>query len=173
MKKTLLALCALGLTNLAFADVANEYGETQSLLVNEDVKTLHIVDINADNRKDLVWVTSEGSVKYKLRNNDAKASLDTLPDSRWRLEYANDKGVKFLDFTADGGIMTSSDNRTYRIVKVMMTEQGELSFCTPFLEGLNRTDCSWVFTITDIQPNVMTGLDQRYGHAFTAYKLVQ
>ncbi|WMN59141.1 hypothetical protein NI389_13085 [Pseudoalteromonas xiamenensis] len=173
MKKTLLALCALGMTNLTFADVANEYGETQSLLVNEDVKTLHIVDINADNRKDLVWVTSDGSVKYKLRNNDAKATLDTLPGTRWRLEYANDKGLKFIDFTQNGGVITVNGRYFFKITELMMTENGELSFCTSKSEGLNRTDCGWNYRVTDILPNMMKGTDDDTGWDWVAYRLVQ
>ncbi|QUJ68547.1 hypothetical protein KDD30_05380 [Photobacterium sp. GJ3] len=150
-----------------------EYEPAQDLILGENVQELHIVDINGDHRKDLVWVTTTGDVRYQLKRNDSKATLSNLPGTRWRLEYRNDKGIKFIDFTSSGGVMTTSSNVVYKINQLMMTENNELSFCTDASSGMSQTDCEWVYRVTDIQPNTMTGVDDRTGLLWDAYKLVQ
>ncbi|MBD1582635.1 hypothetical protein [Pseudoalteromonas sp. S16_S37] len=172
MRNSTVLVSALLFAATANAAVEASFGETQELLTNEDVKTLHIVDINADNRKDLVWVTNSGSVKYKLKNNDALASLETLPGTRWRLEYDNRSDVKFIDFTAEGGTVTTHDNKIYKISAITMNDLGKLDFCTPLYTGLNRTECAWHYNVTDILPNIIKGVDERLGDTWTAYKLV-
>ncbi|KZN51751.1 hypothetical protein [Pseudoalteromonas luteoviolacea] len=174
MKKLVVLIAGVLSAGSVFANpsVTETFGATQDLLVNEDVKELQIVDINSDNRKDLVWTTSKGAVKYKLRNNDAIASLETLPGTRWRLEYTMNGQVKFVSFTTGGGIIETDNDKVYKINKLSMGEAGELWFCTPLVNGLDRTDCAWHYKITDILPNVMIGTDQRTGAKWVANKIV-
>ncbi|MCF2910067.1 hypothetical protein L1285_17270 [Pseudoalteromonas sp. DL2-H2.2] len=172
MKTSVITLSALLFAGAANAATAEDFGVTQDLLINEDVKTLHIVDINADNRKDLVWVTSTGAVKYKLKNNDALASLESLPGTRWRLEYNGRNEVKFLNFTGQGGVLETHDDKFYRILDVTMSNTGTLDFCTPLNYGLDKTGCQWQYSVTEILPNVMKGVDKRLNATWVAYKLV-
>ncbi|KNC66140.1 hypothetical protein [Pseudoalteromonas ardens] len=172
MKTSMLALCSLLASGAVNATTTESFGTTQDLLVNEDVKTLHVVDINADSRKDLVWVTNTGAVKFKLQNNDALASLESLPGTRWRLEYNGRSDVKYIDFTSEGGVLQTHDNKLFNVINVTMSQTGTLDFCTPFYNGLDKTECQWHYSVTEILPNVMKGVDKRLNTTWVAYKLV-
>ena len=148
------------------------FKETQTLLAGESVQHFVLNDLDGDHRLDIIWQTRDGDVKYKLQDNQALVNFDNLAGTKWLLRYDNDDNDKYIDFFNDGGVIETYYESQYRINRITMTELNQLEFCTDNSSGLHQTDCEWIYTVTEILPNMMKGIDERTGKAWTAYKLV-
>lgn len=148
------------------------FKETQTLIEGEDVKTFQLKDIDGDHRLDVIWQTGNGELKYRLQDNQAMVTFDTIAGTKWRMTYDQSGDDKKVNFFTDGGVIEDKSNYQFNIVDLTVTEQNQLSFCTDFSTGLNRTRCNWKYKVTEILPNMMKGVDQRTGETWTAYKLI-
>lgn len=172
-KKTILGVCGAMAINTFIATAADiEFKETQTLLQGEDVQTFLLKDMDGDHRLDVIWQTSNGELKYKLQNNQARVTFDSIKGTKWRLTYDVSGIDKKLDFFNDGGVIEDQSNYQFNITQVTVTELNQLSFCTDFSAGLNRTRCLWKYQVTEVLPNIIKGVDQRTGESWTAYKLI-
>jgi len=172
-KKMKFGLCAAMAINSFTAIAAEvEFKETQTLLQGEDLQTFVLKDMNGDHRLDVIWQTSDGELKYKLQDNQAMVTLDNIKGTKWRLTYDQTGIDKKLDFFNDGGVIEDQNNYQFNIVEVTVTELNQLSFCTDFSTGLNRTRCVWKYQVTEVLPNILKGVDQRTGETWTAHKLI-
>jgi len=165
---------AIAITSLTVTAAEPEFKETQTLLQGENVKQFALQDLNGDLRPDVVWLTAEGEVKYKLQDNKAMVTFDNIKGTKWRLTYDVSNVDKWVEFYDDGGIVTMQNKTThYNIVAVTVTELNQLSFCTSSAAGLGQKDCSWKYQVTEVLPNILKGKDLRSGETWTAYKLVK
>lgn len=172
-KKMTFGLCAamaITITSTTAAEI--EFKQTQILLQAEDVQTFLLKDLDGDQRLDVIWQTSNGELKYKLQENNAMVTFDNIKGTKWRLTYDQSGIYKKLDFFNDSGVIEDQNNYQYNIVEITVTELNQLSFCTDFSTGLNRTRCLWKYQVTEVLPNVLKGVDQRTGETWTAYKLI-
>ncbi|MCZ4339888.1 hypothetical protein [Shewanella colwelliana] len=172
-KKMKFGLCAaMVITSFTATAAEVEFKETQTLLQGEDVQSFVLKDMNGDHRVDVIWQTSNGELKYKLQDNQAMVTFDNIKGTKWRLTYDQSGIDKKLDFFNDGGVIEDQSNYQFNIVEVTVTELNQLSFCTDFSTGLNRTRCLWKYQVTEALPNILKGVDQRTGETWTAYKLI-
>lgn len=165
---------ALGLAMTSFSVNAAFETEAQELLPGVAVSQFQVVDVNGDNRDDLVYLDSNGSMLVNYATNNSLANLDNLSGTKWRIEYDNKYStLKYVDFTSDGGVITDSSDNLYKLNELSMTEDGQLTFCTDTSSGLNRHRCNWVYKVSEIGPNYMKGQDTKSGDNWVAYKLVK
>ncbi|NRB26001.1 hypothetical protein [Shewanella sp.] len=173
-KKMTMGLCAIvAITSFTATAAEIEFKQTQTLLQGEDVQAFQLKDIDGDHRLDVIWQTSDGELKYRLQDNQAMVTFDSLAGTKWRMTYDQTGYDKKLNFFTDGGVIEDRSNYQFNIVDVTVTELNQLSFCTDFSTGLNRTRCIWKYQVTEVLPNILKGVDQRTGETWTAYKLIQ
>lgn len=172
-KKMKFGLCAaMVITSFTATAAEVEFKETQTLLQGEDVQSFVLKDMNGDHRVDVIWQTSNGELKYKLQDNQAMVTFDNIKGTKWRLTYDQSGIDKKLDFFNDGGVIEDQSNYQFNLVAVTVTELNQLSFCTDYSAGLNRTRCLWKYQVIEVLPNILKGVDQRTGETWTAYKLI-
>ena len=126
-KKKTIVFCASAIASFLFAassiasstTTAPEFGETQTLLENEDVRDFKLVDLNGNYRLDLVWLTNGGEIKYKLQANQAFQNFEDLKGTTWKMTYTNTNEYKWVTFGAgDGnGVIENQSGSLYNIVK--------------------------------------------------------
>ncbi|WP_299010646.1 hypothetical protein [uncultured Shewanella sp.] len=165
------SFCLITYTLTSYATEPN-FKDTQTLLTGESVQHFVLNDLDGDHRLDIIWQTHDGDVKYKLQDNQALVNFDSLAGTKWLLRYDNDDNDKYIDFFNDGGVIETYSGSQYKINRITVTELNQLEFCSDDYSGLHRTDCKWIYRVTEILPNMMKGIDERLGEAWTAYKLV-
>jgi len=164
---------AITITSLTVTAVEPEFNETQTLLQGENVKQFALQDLNGDLRPDVVWLTAEGEVKYKLQDNKAMVTFDNIKGTKWRISYDRSNIDKYVEFFNDGGVLTDERNFVFNLVSVTVTELNQLSFCTAGQPGLNSTRCIVKYQVTEVLPNILKGKDLHTGETWTAYKLIK
>ncbi len=160
-------------TALAVSATELQLKDTQILLQGENVKQFALQDINGDLRPDLVWLTTDGDIKYKLQDNQAVATFENIKGTKWRISYDRSGIDKYVEFTNDGGVLTDQNNNAFNLVSVTVTELNQLSFCTYIYSGLNGSVCRWKYQVTEVLPSILKGKDLNTGETWTAYKLVK
>ncbi|WP_318476518.1 hypothetical protein [Photobacterium leiognathi] len=171
----MISLLVLIASMCSFAAVAGEFEQvSEKLLPHTAVSMFQVVDINSDNRNDLVYLDVNGELWVNYADNDAVATLDNLAGSSWRMEYNdNNQTVKFVDFYNGSGAIKEEAGRMFSINSITQTENNKLMFCTSTTSGLNKTSCNWKYEVTTVEPNIMKGTDLRTGVTWVAYKLVK
>ena len=156
--------------NTTQADIA--FHEKKNLLSGEDVKDFKLEDLDGDNRLDVIWLDSNGNLHYKLQDNRAFVTVESLPGTRWKLVYDDNGAEEIIEFSADSGVIIMQENTLYNISRWEVSAQNILSFCRPSISGLNRTRCSVQYTQNHSEPNIMKGVQELTGQTWTAYRLV-
>lgn len=164
---------AIAITTSTVTAAEPEFKETQVLLQGENVKQFALQDLNGDLRPDVVWLTAEGEVKYKLQDNKAIVTFENIKGTKWRLTYDVSGVDKWVEFFNEGGVVTTQNNLQYNIVAVTVTELNQLSFCTDHSTGLYQKECEWKYQVNEVLPNVLKGKDLKSGETWTAYKLIK
>ncbi|SFC47868.1 hypothetical protein [Pseudoalteromonas denitrificans] len=168
-----LATLILAFTSKA---VEVEYQDTKVLLEDGDIKSFQFIDMNSDNRPDIVWLTNGGEVKYKLQDNNALVNFDSLAGTSWLLleDHESETKRKKLEFTTEAGLITIlSSGKFYPINNKSVTESGVITFCTDLPDGMNYSGCKRIYKITEKLPNMLKGIDLYSGDTWTATKLIR
>ena len=108
-------------------------------------------DLNGDYRLDLVWLTSDGQIKYKLHDNKAFENFESLQGTKWLLTFTSTGKNQWLTFENNGGLVETENNRQWNIVRYDVTDNGLHTFCTAYSSGLNGTDCYYKYTIESFE----------------------
>ena len=140
-----LATLILAFTSKA---VEVEYQDTKVLLEDGDIKSFQFIDMNSDNRPDIVWLTNGGEVKYKLQDNNALVNFDSLAGTSWLLleDHESETKRKKLEFTTEAGLITIlSSGKFYPINNKSVTESGVITFCTDLPDGMNYSGCKRIY----------------------------
>ncbi len=166
-------VAALLLSTAATQATETEFKESQTLLQGENVKQFALEDLNGDRRPDIVWLTADGDVKYKLQDNQAMVTFDSIKGTKWLLTYDQSGVDKHVEFFNEGGVITTHNNLPYNIVSIDVTELNQLSFCTDFSSGFNQKDCEWKYQVTQVLPHILKGKDLKSGETWTAYQLLK
>ena len=166
-KKITIALCtAAAITSFTTTSTEVELKQAKTLLQGGSVQT-------SGDCKQFSVLQLDGELTYRLIDNQATVTFDSIKDTNWRMTYDRTGEVKELTFsTSDGQFITDQNNVQYNIIKIHEVQRGQFSFCTQLHPGRNGTHCQWEYKVTEALPNILMGIDLYNGETWTAYRLI-